>query len=161
MVHHDVEKADYMITSLSDLLRQALDLGSTQEIPLEDELALLSRYLDIQRARFGERLQVTCDVTADVRCSAVPVLLLQPLVENAIHHGLSARTTAGRITIDARRSGARLAITVSDDGRGVSGEALVGRERPGQHSGPARGALRPRPAARAHQRAQRRSARVA
>ena len=87
MVHHDAEKADYMITSLSDLLRRALDLGTTQEIPLEDEIALLSRYLDIQRARFGDRLQVTCAIAEDVRRTAVPVLLLQPLVENAIHHG--------------------------------------------------------------------------
>lgn len=129
MVHHDADKADYMVTSLSDLLRRALDLGSTQEIALEDELALLDRYLDIQRARFGERLQVHCHVADEVRRSAVPVLLLQPLVENAIHHGLSARTNAGRIDIDARRRGALLAISVSDDGPGVSGDALAGRER--------------------------------
>ena len=130
MVHHDADKADYMITSLSDLLRRALDLGSTQEIPLEEELALLARYLDIQRARFGERLQLTCEVADDVRRAAVPVLLLQPLVENAIHHGLSARATAGRIDIDARRTRRPgSTITVSDDGRGVSGDALAGRER--------------------------------
>jgi sensor histidine kinase YesM len=129
MVHHDAEKADYMITSLSDLLRRALDLGATQEIALEDELALLDRYLDIQRTRFGDRLQVDCRVAGDVRRSAVPVLLLQPLVENAIHHGLSAHTTAGRIAIEAARRDATLLITVSDDGRGVSGEAQAGRER--------------------------------
>jgi hypothetical protein len=129
MVHHDAEKADYMITSLSDLLRRALDLGATQEIALEDELALLDRYLDIQRTRFGDRLQVECRVAGDVGRSAVPVLLLQPLVENAIHHGLSAQTTAGRIAIEAARRDATLLIAVSDDGRGVSGEAQAGRER--------------------------------
>jgi two-component system LytT family sensor kinase len=129
MVHHDAEKADYMVTSLSDLLRRALELGSAQEIPLEDELDLLSRYLDIQRARFGDRLQVSCTVADDVRRSTVPVFLLQPLVENAIRHGLAARTRAGRIDIDARRRGDSLAISISDDGRGVSGDAVAGRER--------------------------------
>jgi two-component system LytT family sensor kinase len=131
MVHHDADKADYMITSLSDLLRRALALGATQEIPLEGELDLLARYLDIQRTRFGDRLQVTSRVTDEVRQAAVPVLLLQPIVENAIHHGLAARANAGRIEIDARRVGNRLAITVSDDGPGVNGEALAGRQRMG------------------------------
>jgi hypothetical protein len=129
MVHHDAEKADYMVTSLSDLLRRALELGSAQEIPLEDELDLLSRYLDIQRARFGDRLQVSLAVADEVRRSTVPALLLQPLVENAIHHGLGARTTAGRIDIDARRRGNSLAISISDDGRGLTGDAVAGRER--------------------------------
>src|SRR5262245_34369336 len=129
MIHHDAEKADYMVTSLSDLLRRALELGSAQEIPLQDELDLLSRYLDIQRVRFGDRLQVSCTVADDVRQATVPALLLQPLVENAIHHGLGARTTAGRIDIDARRRGDSLAISISDDGRGLSGDAAAGRER--------------------------------
>jgi two-component system, LytTR family, sensor kinase len=131
MVHHDAEKADYMVTSLSDLLRRALELGSAQEIPLDDELSLLSRYLDIQRARFGDRLQVHCTVADDVHQATVPVLLLQPLVENAIQHGLNVSTTAGRIDIDARRRGDSLAISISDDGRGVSGESVAGRERLG------------------------------
>ncbi len=131
MVHDDADKADSMITSLSDLLRRALALGATQEIPLEHELDLLSRYLDIQRARFGDRLRVTYRVADEVRQSAVPVLLLQPLVENAIHHGLAARANAGGIAIDARRSGSTLIITVTDDGPGVNGEALAGRERVG------------------------------
>ena len=131
MVHLDADRADYMITSLSDLLRRALALGATQEITLDEELSLLSRYLDIQRVRFGDRLQVTCRIADEVRAAAVPVLLLQPLVENAIQHGLSARTAAGRIEIDARRMAGRLAITIDDDGPGVNVEALTGRERLG------------------------------
>jgi two-component system, LytTR family, sensor kinase len=131
MVHHDADKADHMITSLSDLLRRALELGARQEIPLDDELNLLSRYLDIQRTRFGERLRATCHVADDVRHAAVPVLLLQPIVENAIQHGVAARSAGGRIDIDVRRDGARLIITVTDDGAGMNDEALAGRQRLG------------------------------
>jgi two-component system, LytTR family, sensor kinase len=118
LVHDDADVADRMIAALSDLLRQTLDLGSAQEIPLGDELRLLERYLEIQRARFGDRLQVTVAADGDARAAAVPVLLLQPLVENAIHHGLAEHVSAGRIEIGARRDGSRLAITVTDDGPG-------------------------------------------
>jgi signal transduction histidine kinase len=131
MVHHDADKADHMITSLSDLLRRALDLGSRQEISLAGEIDLLSRYLDIQRVRFGERLQVSCQVSEAAREASVPVLLLQPLVENAIHHGLSRRAGTGRIDIDARTVTDRLLITIHDDGQGVSEAALNGLERVG------------------------------
>ena len=128
MVHDDADKADYMITSLSDLLRQALELGATQEIAFDRELDLLSRYLDIQRTRFGDRLRVTTRVSDDLRHARVPVLLLQPLVENAIQHGLGARANAGRIDIEARRDGHRLVITVTDDGEGVRQPAPAGRQ---------------------------------
>lgn len=131
MVHEDADKADSMITSLSDLLRRALELGTTQEISLDRELDLLSRYLSIQKTRFGERLQVTSRVTDEAREASVPVLLLQPLVENAIQHGLAARADAGRIEIEARRDGGRLAISVTDDGAGVKDEPVAGRQRLG------------------------------
>jgi LytS/YehU family sensor histidine kinase len=131
MVHDDADKADYMITSLSDLLRQALELGATQEISFDRELDLLSRYLDIQRTRFGDRLQVSTRVPNDLRQASVPVLLLQPLVENAIQHGLGARADAGRIDITAKREGDRLVVTVTDDGAGVKEPAPAGRQRLG------------------------------
>ncbi len=131
IVHDDADKADAMITSLSDLLRQALELGATQEISFERELDLLTRYLDIQKARFGDRLQVTTRVSADLRRANVPVLLLQPLVENAIQHGLGARADAGRIDIAAERSGNHLLVTVTDDGQGVREPAPAGRQRLG------------------------------
>jgi two-component system LytT family sensor kinase len=131
MVHDDADKADYMITSLSDLLRQALELGATQEISLDRELDLLSRYLDIQRTRFGERLHVTLHVDDEARNASVPVLLLQPLVENAIQHGLAASADAGRIDIEARRAGNNLVIAVTDDGVGVKEPPLAGRQRLG------------------------------
>jgi LytS/YehU family sensor histidine kinase len=131
MVHHDADKADHMITSLSDLLRRALELGARQEISLGGEMDLLQRYLDIQRVRFGDRLQVSCHVSDAARGATVPVLLLQPLVENAIQHGLSRRAGTGHIDIHANTANDRLLVTIRDDGEGVSDAALGGRERVG------------------------------
>jgi signal transduction histidine kinase len=135
MVHEDVDKADAMIGSLSDLLRRTLDLGARQEITLDEELDLVSRYLDIQKARFGDRLRVQTTIDPSVHGVRVPALLLQPLVENAIRHGLSARVDAGRIDIDARQSDGMLLVTVVDDGPstplGGSGPAGNGQERVG------------------------------
>jgi two-component system, LytTR family, sensor kinase len=116
LVHSDPDIADRMIIGLSDLLRRTLEFGPTQEIPLEAELDLLRLYLDIQQARFGDRLHVHIAVTTDARDAAVPVLLLQPLVENAIRHGLAERLAAGRIDIAAHRRENRVIIAVSNDG---------------------------------------------
>jgi two-component system, LytTR family, sensor kinase len=120
LVHTDPDVADRMITGLSDLLRRTLELGPTQEIPLDAELDLLRRYLDIQHARYGDRLRVEIVVASEAREASVPVLLLQPLVENAIRHGLAERLAAGRIAIDASRRGNRLIIAVSNDGAASS-----------------------------------------
>jgi two-component sensor histidine kinase len=117
MVHEDPDKADAMIAALSDLLRRTLDLGPA-EITLEEEIDLVSRYLDIQRTRFGDRLQVRIAVAPAARDARVPALLLQPLVENAIRHGIAARVDAGRIDIEADADGSMLVITVTDDGAG-------------------------------------------
>ena len=130
LVHDDADAADRMITGLSDLLRRTLELGPTQEITLDAELELLEQYLDIQRARFGDRLQVTVAVGDETRRAAVPVLLLQPLVENAIRHGLGERLAAGHVDIAARRDGSRLVVTVSDDGAGPA-DGSTTRERVG------------------------------
>src|SRR5262249_36904877 len=101
------------------LLRRTMDLGPTQQISFGSELDLLGCYLDIQKARFGDRLRVTFAVDPDARAAAVPVLLLQPLVENAIRHGLAERVASGRIEIAARRDGGQLLVTVTDDGAGA------------------------------------------
>src|SRR5262249_54736391 len=119
LVHEDPDTADRMIAHLSDLLRRTLDLGTLQQVPLTAEIDLVSRYLDIQRARFGERLHVTIDVDPGAARGFVPPLLLQPLVENAIRHGLGARLNAGRISIDARVADRSLVIAVTDDGEGA------------------------------------------
>jgi LytS/YehU family sensor histidine kinase len=131
LVHDDPDAADRMITGLSDLLRRTLELGPTQEIPLAAELALLDQYLDIQRARFGDRLRVTFAVAEDAKRAAVPVLLLQPLVENAIRHGLGERLSAGHIDIAAERRDGRLIVTVADDGTGSAANTAGPQERVG------------------------------
>lgn len=122
LVHEDAEAADRMITALGDLLRQSLDLGGTQEISLARELDLLRTYLDIQKARFGDRLDVRLSIPADVEGARVPIMLLQPIVENAIRHGLAAR-----LTVQARQEGEHLVIDVTDEGTGAADDALRGR----------------------------------
>jgi two-component system LytT family sensor kinase len=119
LVHEDPDTADRMITGLSDLLREALAAGGVQEVPLHRELELLHRYLEIQQARFGDRLQVQFDVDAAVRQALVPHLILQPIVENAIMHGIGARVDAGHIRIHARAVDGALLLEIQDDGRGV------------------------------------------
>jgi two-component system, LytTR family, sensor kinase len=131
MVHEDPEKADTMIAGLSDLLRRTLDLGAVQEIPLAGELELVSRYLEIQKARFGDRLRVNMSIAPAAASALVPTLLLQPLVENAIRHGLGTRVDAGRIDIEARIDGGRLIVAITDDGSGDEAETIAGPERVG------------------------------
>jgi two-component system LytT family sensor kinase len=131
MVHEDPDKADTMIAGLSDLLRRTLDLGAVQEITVAEEIDLVERYLQIQQARFGDRLRIQMTVSDAARRARVPALLLQPIVENAIRHGLAARLDAGRIDIDARIDAGMLVLTVTDDGSGDPAEVITGPERVG------------------------------
>jgi LytS/YehU family sensor histidine kinase len=89
-------------------------------IPLEDELAFLVRYLEIERIRFGDRLSVALEVEPEARRAAVPSFLLQPLVENAIRHGAGQREADGRMWLSARRRNASLEIHVQDNGPGIA-----------------------------------------
>lgn len=109
-----------MITGLSELLRQALENSGKQEVPLAEELEFTERYLAIQQMRFSDRLTVDVDVASDVLSAVVPNLILQPLVENAVRHGVARKAAAGRIAIRAHRSGDRLCLQVLDDGPGYS-----------------------------------------
>ena len=118
LMHKDVEAADRMIVRLSELLRLALESVETQEVPLRDELEFLRRYLEIEQIRFGARLQVSFDIPADTLEVPVPNLLLQPLVENAIKHGVAPRKQPGRVEITARRDGSHLTVLVRDNGPG-------------------------------------------
>jgi two-component system, LytTR family, sensor kinase len=126
LVHEDPAAADRMIGGLSHLLRETLDAGGIDLVPLSRELEMLQRYLEIQRARFGDRLIARIDAPADTMSAPVPVFILQPIVENAIVHGVAARAGEGRVTIRARRQDARLVIEVEDDGPGIRGELREG-----------------------------------
>jgi LytS/YehU family sensor histidine kinase len=105
-----------LIAALSDLLRYSLDHAGDQRAPLEKELAMLERYLEIQRVRFSDRLEVTIDVDASSRRAAVPTLLLQPLAENAVRHGIAPRSAPGRIDVRVRRQGDVLEIEIFNTG---------------------------------------------
>jgi sensor histidine kinase YesM len=119
LMHKDVEAADRMIMRLSDLLRAALDSADTQEVSLRKELELLQLYLSIEQIRFGDRLTVQLDVEPEVLEAQVPNFILQPLVENAIRHGIEPRARPGRIELHARRQDDSLSLAVCDNGKGI------------------------------------------
>ena len=118
LMYTDVEAADAMLARLSDFLRLTLDRELDQEITLNEELEFVRRYLEIEKIRFEDRLNVSVDVARDVEEARVPTLALQPLIENAIHHGIAARPGGGSISIKARRDDDTLHISVADDGVG-------------------------------------------
>lgn len=120
LMHQDVEAADRMIVRLGDLLRAALDNSDAQEVMLRDELKFLQSYLEIEQIRFGSRLTLQLDVPADTLDARVPNLILQPLVENAIRHGIEPHAKPGCIELRAQRVNGELTLVVSDNGAGVS-----------------------------------------
>ncbi|PYS93543.1 MAG: hypothetical protein DMF64_04900 [Acidobacteria bacterium] len=122
LLDEDVEAADEMIARLGDFLRLTLDNSGAQEVTLQKELEFLRSYLEIERVRFQDRLTVLLEIAPDTLAARVPNLILQPLVENAIQHGIMARTGAGRIEIRASRSDGLLRLQVKDNGPGLSGD---------------------------------------
>jgi len=123
LIHRDAAAADRMLTDLSELLRLSLRSSASQEVPLREELGFLDRYLDIMRVRFGDRLRILVDAAGDVRDALVPSLVLQPIVENAITHGMADRPDVGHVSVRARRNGPALWLEVSDDGPGLAAPA--------------------------------------
>jgi LytS/YehU family sensor histidine kinase len=119
-MYEDVEAADALLGGLAELLRASLRTTHAQETPLREELAVLGQYLALVRARFGERLDVALDASDDVLDVAVPSMVLQPLVENAVRHGGISRVGHGCIAVTARREGAMLVLRVHDDGPGAA-----------------------------------------
>ena len=118
----DPRAAETTLLKLSEFLRATLREAARQEVPLADELRLLGAYVDVERARFGERLKLTLAVAPETLTIQVPSLFLQPLVENAVRHGMKARGL--EVRVEARLEGDRLCLTVEDDGRGLAaGEA--------------------------------------
>jgi len=118
LVERDARGARKMIARLSDLLRYTLEEGTDQEVPLHRELDLLGEYVELMQIRFQGKLTVSMDIADDVHNALVPNLILQPIVENALKHGVGQVTSAGVVTIAARRAGDRLVLSVTDNGRG-------------------------------------------
>ena len=125
LMHKDVDAADRTLMRLSDLLRLTLERLGQQEVTLNDELDFLRKYLEIEGTRFADRLVVRYDVQPEAYDVLVPTLLLQPLVENAIKHGVARKSGAGHIDINARREHDKLVMEVRDDGVGLSEDALT------------------------------------
>jgi LytS/YehU family sensor histidine kinase len=126
LVHSDPHKADEMISSLSEMLRWSLDSAAEAEVPLRRELEFLNHYLQIEQTRFGDRLRVEHAVDPETLGAYVPSLLLQPLVENAIRHGVEPCLAPGVVCISARRSGDMLSVSIRDTGIGLPGSPREG-----------------------------------
>jgi two-component system, LytTR family, sensor kinase len=119
LVERDPSGVRKMIARLSELLRHTLDTRGADEVPLRDELAFLQRYLDIMAVRFQGKLRVKTTIDDDVLAVKVPNFILQPLVENALEHGVSRATGEADIEIRARRDGAQLVVSIHDHGPGL------------------------------------------
>lgn len=114
----DMQGVVRLIAALSELLRYVLDAGD-RHASLREELQVVDRYLEIQRARFADRLEVTVDLAPDVADARVPLLIVQPLVENAVRHGLAPRVREGTLVVRAVRDNGRTRIDVEDTGVGL------------------------------------------
>ena len=120
LIHSDPKAAHLMLTRLAELLRLSLDTASEPELPLETELAFVEKYLAIQKVRFGDRLTVRYALEPGAMRGLVPTLVMQPLVENALEHGLAPHARLGVIEIAAAREGDALTIRVRDNGDGLA-----------------------------------------
>jgi two-component sensor histidine kinase len=121
LIHSHPQTAEEMILRLSALLRSTLESRETQDVSLGEEIELLKKYVEIQQVRLGDRLSVEWDVPAETLCARVPSLLLQPLVENAIEHGIAPSRRHGRMVVRAHRDNGTLLLQVRDDGPGWNG----------------------------------------
>lgn len=128
LLHRDVETADKMIARLGDFLRMTLRNSGQQEITVAEELEFLKCYLEIERIRFQDRLTVEMVIDPQAETAHVPNLLLQPIVENAIRHGISACNSPGKLSIHAECHNGALRIRVKDNGAGIKGNGSDYRE---------------------------------
>jgi sensor histidine kinase YesM len=126
LIHRDPQAADEMLTKLSDLLRDVLRDRDRTRVPLADEIRYARTWLEIAQIRFGHRLTFAIDAPDEVQHASVPLFLLQPLIENALKHGVGAQIRGGHIAIRATRLDDRLIIEVRDDGPGF-GTTLTDR----------------------------------
>jgi two-component system LytT family sensor kinase len=119
LMHKDVEAADRMIVRLSELLRYALESTEEQEVTLEQEIKFLDSYLEIEQTRFGDRLQVVKRLSPETLQALIPNLILQPIIENAIRHGIEPHARKGVVEISAQRHGQQLLVEIRDNGDGL------------------------------------------
>src|ERR1044072_9441464 len=115
-MHRDVHAADEMLVQLSDLLRLTLDRIGTQQVPLKDEVDFLKKYLEIEQTRFRNLLIVASVIDPEVLDAPVPNLILQPLVENALRHGIGPRVGVGKVDVTANRADGLLTLAVRANG---------------------------------------------
>ena len=127
LLDEDVRTAEELLETFADLFRYAFDAADAAPVPLRDEIAFTRGYLRIEHARFGDRLRVAWDVDPASLTVRLPGLILQPLIENSVGHGLAPRARGGRIDVSTAVDGSRLRIDVVDDGVGLSdaGERLI------------------------------------
>ena len=120
LIHDSPDEADEMVSRLGDLLRMTLETAGVQEVPFKKELEFLAHYLDIEQTRFQDRLHVVMAIQPETLDGLVPSLILQPLVENSIRHGIAPRPEGGCIRIKAWRENSMLRLEVEDNGSGLS-----------------------------------------
>lgn len=128
LMHRDADAADRMLAQLGDLLRLTIERIGVHEVALKEELEFLRSYLEIEQTRFEDRLRVIIDAEPETLDAYVPNLILQPLVENSIRHGIAPRATPGNVEVRAERADGRLRLIVRDDGPGLSGDSGTVRE---------------------------------
>jgi len=127
VLHRDPKRADKAIVNLAELLRAVMEQRNSEEIPLESELNLAKRYLDIMSLRSGDGITVSWSIAPEVRDALVPSFILQPLLENALEHGFSGQPETGHIAVSAVRANDTLRLVVEDDGAGFdSAETMEG-----------------------------------
>ncbi len=119
LMHEDIGAADRMLSRLSELLRVVLSNEGRQTVSLRQEVEFLEAYLEIERVRFSDRLRAEVSVDPGTLDAEIPSLLLQPLVENAIRHGIASRTEGGKVQFTALRDNGQLRLTIADDGKGL------------------------------------------
>jgi len=129
LIRTDPDGADKMIDRLGDLLRMTLHKSGIQEVSLKEELDVLDKYVEIERTRFGNRLTIDMQVQPETLDAQVPSLVLQPLVENAIRHGIAPNSRPGRITVSAERDDHDLVLQVLDNGDGLPPDRLMALNR--------------------------------
>lgn len=126
LLRRDIDAAERMLVRLSELLRRALDTSDAAEVSLEQELDFLDRYVEIEQLRFGDRLEFVRDISPETLVARIPNLILQPLVENAIKHGVEPSARKGRIEVRATRHNGSLRVEIRDSGDGTGGKKVKG-----------------------------------